>query len=389
MLMWRPDRGSVAASARKGEGQDAHAMETRYLSRRALMSLAVALLGHSSAARAQAPSPEGEPAPLKSAAGGPLGCCATAALLRDPEFSRLFLRHYSQISPEFEMKMNVIMGPDRRLRFQAADALVAFARQHGLRLHATTLVWYKHEPPAMQALDGSGEGFARAYDSYIAAVVGRYRGRAASWDVVNEPATHEGDGLRHSLWSRNLGEDGYIERAFAVAAEADPGAVHFINEYDLEARPNKRLVFMRLVERLLKRGARIGGIGTQTHVKIDLPRGAAMAAMKDLASFGLPIHVSEFDVSFGRRVPDPRPVADKRALQLRVCSEIVEAYLALPASQRFAFTVWGLRDRDSWLRLPPMAGDGSDEPLPFGDDGRAKPLFHELARSFAAARPRQ
>lgn len=352
-------------------------------SRRSILAAALASACGSSPLRGEQPDNKGL-APLKTIAGGPLGCCVSTSLLRDSAYSGLLTENFSQVTPEWEMKMNVIMRPDGRLSFEAADAIAAFASQNAMRLHATTLVWYKHEPAAMQRLDGAGSAFAKPYRDYIARVVQRYRGRAAGWDVVNEPLTHDGDSLRNSLWSRNLGEEGYMESAFAHANEADPNAIHFINEYDLEARPNKRLLFMKLVERLLKRGTRIGGIGTQSHVKIDLPKGAAAAAFKDLASFGLPIHVSELDVSFGRRSPDLRSVAQKRDLQERRIEEIVEAYMDLPQQQRYALTMWGLRDRDSWLRLPPMAGDGSDEPLLFNDAGKPKPLLKAFAKAFAA-----
>jgi endo-1,4-beta-xylanase len=58
--------------------------------------------------------------------------------------------------------------------------------------------------------------------------------------------------------------------------------------------------------------------------------------------------------------------------------EVAQAFDALPPPQRFAFTFWGLRDRDSWLQRPPN-GDGTDHPLPFNDDLQAKPCFYAVA----------
>jgi endo-1,4-beta-xylanase len=57
--------------------------------------------------------------------------------------------------------------------------------------------------------------------------------------------------------------------------------------------------------------------------------------------------------------------------------------MALPERQRYAFTIWGVRDRDSWLRRPPNAGDGSDRPLLFDDEGRPKPAARALVEAFA------
>ena len=141
-------------------------------------------------------------------------------------------------------------------------------------------------------------------------------------------------------------------RAFEHARAAAPEAVLFLNDYNLENIPAKRATFLRLVERLLKAGAPLTGLGTQTHLDIDLPAGQAAAVIRELARFGLPIHVSELDVSLrtGDRLLDLRPRAQKIEQQTARVAEVAEAFMALPRAQRFAFTVWGLRDADCWLR---------------------------------------
>ncbi len=140
---------------------------------------------------------------------------------------------------------------------------------------------------------------------------------------------------------------------------------------------------MRLAERLLKKGAKLGGLGTQSHLDIDVAPGAVTACIKDLASLGLPIHVSELDISLSRKLLELRTVADQLQAQARLAGETAEAFMALPERQRFAFSAWGLRDSDSWLRSPPNAGDGTDQPLLFDDYGQPKPAFESIARAFA------
>ncbi len=190
----------------------------------------------------------------------------------------------------------------------------------------------------------------------------------------------DGEGLRTSIWSRNLGQDDYMVRAFEHAQEADPGAVLFINDYNLESLPRKRATFMRLVERLLKRGAPLKGIGTQTHIDAKLQPGAVSTAIRELASFGLPIHVSELDVSLNRAAGLLSDRIDLETRQVRLYGEAADAFAALPERQRFAFTIWGLRDKDSWLRgekenpSPPW-----DQPLLFDDLGNSKTTFWALA----------
>jgi endo-1,4-beta-xylanase len=323
--------------------------------------------------------------PLKSVCPAPVGCAITSQRLADPAFTGLLLRNVSQLTAEWEMKMEYILQADGAFRFDAPDAIAAFASANQMRLFGHTLVWYAQDPAAFHPLDGKPGPFADALRNYILAVVGRYRGRAVGWDVVNEAVAEDGDGLRDSLWSRNLGQIDYMRRAFDNAREADPGAVLLINDYNLESLPKKRATFMRLVETLLKSGAPVTGIGTQSHIAADLKPGAAAEAIRDLASLGLPIHVSELDISLNRGRGLLSSEIDLQAAQNRLAHEVAEAFAGLPARRRFAFTVWGLRGGDSWLRSPKEnPGPPWDQPLPFDDEGRPRPMLAALEQGFGA-----
>lgn len=313
--------------------------------------------------------PIAEP-PLKSLANFPIGTCVRAPELADPAYADLAARHFSQLTAEWEMKMEYVVQPDGSFRFDRADAIAAFARQHGMRLFGHALLWYANEPEGFLKLDETRQSFEGAVRNYVTAMVSRYRGLAAGWDVVNEPVMENGEGLRESLWSRKLGQTGQFKVAFEAAKAADPAAVLFINDYHLESRPPKLRTYMRLIEQLLKAGVPLGGIGCQTHSWSELPAGSITATLKALAGFGLPIHLSEMDVSTvqGGLLAN-RTEAERR--QARLYAEAIEAFAALPERQQFAFTVWGMRDKDSWLKRE----NALDTPLLFDDLGRPKPAF--------------
>jgi endo-1,4-beta-xylanase len=55
----------------------------------------------------------------------------------------------------------------------------------------------------------------------------------------------------------------------------------------------------------------------------------------------------------------------------------------LPPAQRHAFTVWGLRDTDSWLRRD-ARDDGKDSPLLFNAAGQPNPMFQAVVDGFSA-----
>jgi endo-1,4-beta-xylanase len=151
--------------------------------------------------------------------------------------------------------------------------------------------------------------------------------------------------------------------AYQLAHAADPGAPLFLNDYNLESNPRKRSTFLKLAETLLSAGAPLTGLGTQTHVAADLAPGAITAALRDLASLGLKVRIAEMDVSLSRASG-----GDLQRRQAGLYAEAAEAFAALPASQRFDVTFWGLRDSQSWLRRE----HADDAPLLFDDQDRPK-----------------
>ena len=332
-----------------------------------------------------APASPAVPLPiLRELAAFPLGVMVTTDDLDNPQAAELAARHFSQITPGLELKMEVLLRDDFSLDFARADRIAAWAASNRQRLFGHCLVWYAQEMPAFKRLDGDAKAFGAAYDRYIRQVAGRYRGRIAGWDVVNEAVGDDGGGLRPSLWVSNLGAEDHIVRAFEQARAADPQAVLFLNDYGLEVWPKKRAAFLRLAERLLKRGAPLGGLGSQSHIDIDLVPGACTAAIRELARFGLPIHVSELDCSLKPGALDLRPRAEKLRLQAARYGELLEAFQALPPAQRFAFTVWGVRDDGSWLNSE-HEHKGADAPLLFDARGAPKPAFDAVAAGLRRA----
>ena len=349
------------------------------LTRRHLLASPLAL-----AACGSAPStpPLGPVSPLKDLAPCPVGVCGMSGQFDDAGWRDVVLTHFSQFTPEWEMKMEAILRPDRSLDFTLADRCADFATDNGLRLHGHALVWYSQGAEAFAGLDR--KTLAADYDRYIREVVTRYRGRTVGWDVVNEAVAEDGDGLRSHHWSEGLGDIDHIRRAFDVAHEADSDAVLFLNDYNLENLPRKGATFLGLVDKLLKAGTPLGGIGSQSHLDIDIPDGQITAFLREAGAFGLPVHVSELDASLrsDSRI-DLRSAGERQARQTARVTELAEAFMALPPGQRYAFTVWGARDTDSWLRRDER-DDGRDSPLLFDASGTATPLYDAVAGALAS-----
>ncbi len=133
----------------------------------------------------------------------------------------------------------------------------------------------------------------------------------------------------------------------------------------------------------MKAGVPVGGIGCQSHLDIEIPKGQISRFIQEAAQFGLPIHISELDASRTREggPPDVRSVSKKTSQQIDRVKELADSFNALPKHQQYGLTLWGLRDTDSWLRRPPH-DDGKDSPVAFGADGQPNAVGRTLARSW-------
>ena len=125
--------------------------------------------------------------------------------------------------------------PRRRRLSSPADTVAGFAAEGGLALRGHNVLWYFRTPHWFFDLPGRREQ-ERVVVDRIRNLVGRYRGLIHSWDVVNEPIEPKDgrpDGLRTAVFLETLGPD-YLDLAYRIAHESDPGARLVVNEYDVE-----------------------------------------------------------------------------------------------------------------------------------------------------------
>ena len=87
----------------------------------------------------------------------------------------------------------------------------------------------------------------------------------------------QADGLRQSAWFKAFGES-YIDTAFHAARAADPTALLFYNETNLEGDSDwferRRTATLKLLERLLARNVPVQGLGIQRTVRLCVDDGS-------------------------------------------------------------------------------------------------------------------
>ncbi len=302
-------------------------------------------------------------------AGLPVGAAVAAGPLRaDARYRRLLAREFSLLTCENAMKMGPIHPEPGRWDFRDADLIAAFARRHGHRMRGHTLVWHNQLPNWVAGLRAGP--LARALTSHIRTVVRRYADVVTCWDVVNE-AVGDDARPRPTVWSRALGS-GYLERAFRAAHEADPRSVLFYNDYSVEEVCPKSDAMLRMVERLLARGAPVHGIGLQGHLVAERPPDwkKVRANLRRIGALGLVVQVTELDFRI-KGAPTARSLHRQADATRRL------AELCLEAGNCTGFVWWGATDRYSWV---PGFFKGYGHALPFDRAFRPKPAAIALAR---------
>ena len=301
--------------------------------------------------------------------GVQIGAAVAAEPLRnDPLYGETLAQYFSLMTPENAMKFGPLHPEPDRYDFDDADLIVDFAQAHGMQVRGHTLVWHNQLPDWLKDGDWSKEELMEILHSHIDTVVGRYRGRVAAWDVVNEAITDNGT-LRNSIWLRGIGPE-YIEMAFRWAHEADPDALLFYNDYGAEGVCPKANAVYTLVEDLVKRGVPIHGVGLQMHVSLDwCPEAESVALnVERLSALGLQTHITEMDV----RVPEPA-TQEKLEAQATIYRDMLHGCISSEGCT--AFVLWGFTDSHSWV---PSFFPGYGSALIFDSNYEPKPACEAL-----------
>ncbi|HMJ91569.1 MAG TPA: endo-1,4-beta-xylanase [Candidatus Acidoferrum sp.] len=336
------------------------------------------------------------PRTLRSAAAGlfTIGVGIHDRIPERPADWLLLTNQFSAVTPENCLKPDPVQVTEGEFNFTRPDAFVAFASSNKLQVVGHCLVWAKDDrTPPWFFRDGkntaSRDLLLVRMKTHIDTVAGRYRGRIAMWDVVNEAIDDSTNLLRPSGWSAACGEE-FIVKAFEFAHAADPGALLIYNDYNNEL-PAKRAKQIRLLRLLREKNAPIHAIGLQGHYEIDrVPLAdieATLAAMRELR---IKVVVSELDIDVvprgkwwadGGKHRDelskldpyrdgcPPEILQRQADQYAQLFRLFRKYSDVIARVSF----WNLHDGQSWLNDFPWKR--VNHPLLFDRERKPKPAL--------------
>jgi endo-1,4-beta-xylanase len=270
-------------------------------------------------------------------------------LASEPDYRAALVRHCRQLVGEGGLKWYDLRPSRERFVYDLPDKQIDFASRNGMTLRGHTLVWYGAMPDWTKSIASASEA-EREMVGHIETVMGRYRGRIKSWDVINEPIPD------------------------------DPASRSDMNEYDIEfVGPRfrrKREAFLRLIRDLKLRNVPLHAIGLQGHLRGELPidREGLSAFIAECRSMGLKVLVTELDV-VDDKLPGPPEVRD-----ILAASRVYDFLDAIRVSSPLdALLTWGISDRYTWVPLYFKRTDGHlNRPLPLDSDYRPKPMMRVI-----------
>ena len=265
-------------------------------------------------------------------------------------------KQFNMLVAENEMKMETLQPQRGQFSFGSADGLVSFAQRNKMTMRGHCLVWHQQQPEWVSS-DGkkNDKNWTRKealeiMKNHITNVMQHFKGKVTEWDVVNEcldddqsiiRTNPDAYTLRQNVWQRAIGDD-YIDSAFVYARQADPTALLYLNDYDVEMQGKaKAVAFYNIVKRLQQHGIPIDGVGLQCHFSVGSVDSLKLErTIRRFGDDGLKCIITELDMGVGSTSAKD---LEEQARNYRVVTDILLNNANCPS-----MVIWGIKDNDSW-----------------------------------------
>jgi endo-1,4-beta-xylanase len=309
-------------------------------------------------------------------------------------------RHYNVLTAENNMKPNQLSSAKGSYNFSTADRMVNAAIASGFKVVGHTLLWHSQIPQWQQSV--SSDTALEDMKKYITDVVGHFKGKIYSWDVLNEvfPDGGYSSSWKTSMrsnnpWFKALGAD-FVYEGFLAARLADPNAILYYNDYNTDQTGKATMIrdMVRDVnQKYLASGDKpagepadrllIEGIGMQEHHNTGVSANNIRNALNMFKPLGVKISVSELDVlivtyqefaPYGHGTDKENSITGEKMTnglkkQAELYGQYFKVYLEFSdIIERVSF--WGVTDDKSWR--------SAALPLLFTPKGNAKEAYYSV-----------
>ncbi|MCM2983524.1 endo-1,4-beta-xylanase [Niallia circulans] len=284
----------------------------------------------------------------------------------DIAYKKIIGEQLNVITTENEMKFDVIHPQKYEYNFIQSDKVVNFAIEYKQLIRGHTLVWHRRIPEWLTNESFSKEEMKKILKEHIQTVVRKYKGKIYAWDVVNEAFNEDGS-LKDSIWLRTIGPQ-YISLSYKWAHEADPDALLFYNDYNIEEKNTKSDAVFKMVKDFKERNIPIHGIGLQMHTgtNSNYDFNNIKQNMTRFKGLGIQSQITELDVVLNidnkSRLANEEKQKEIYTKALRTCLDVDTCT---------AFIMWGITDKYTPRKV-------NEYPLIFDIEYRPKTTYRSL-----------
>ncbi|MEN8905624.1 MAG: endo-1,4-beta-xylanase [Clostridiales bacterium] len=204
-----------------------------------------------------------------------------------------FGEYWNQVTPENATKWGSVESNRDSMSWSNADSIYNYSQDNNIPFKFHTLVWGSQEPNWISSLS-SNEQLAEV-EEWIQAAGQKY-GNCEMIDVVNEPL-HAPPSYKNAIGGDGSTGWDWVIWSFEYARKHFNGKL-ILNDYGIVNDSNACTNYLKIINLLMDRNL-IDGIGVQSHTfNVENYDAATLNSNLDrLAATGLPIYVSELDLS--------------------------------------------------------------------------------------------
>ncbi|MFC4213589.1 endo-1,4-beta-xylanase [Pedobacter lithocola] len=248
---------------------------------------------------------------------------ADAKIYRDT-----LVKYFNEVVLENEMKAKYWQKYDHNKTLSATKWL----KQQDIKIRGHVMVWpsWQHSPHLLP-LKNDTSALQKSILATIKDQTTVMKGQFTEWDVVNETYNH------HELVDL-LGNNAMLNW-FKAARAGAPGVKLFLNDYTMfrqDGKGSPSETFFENAKFLQAHGA-IDAIGEQGHIGSTPPAiEYVIAKLAHFSELGLPIQISEFDIT-----------SDDNDFKARYMRDFMTAVFSNPNT--IGFVQWGFWEKQHWI----------------------------------------
>ncbi len=264
------------------------------------------------------------------------------------QYKEKFLQNFNSAVTENAVKWPSMEREKGKLSFAVVDGILKWTEENDIPLRAHNLFWGipQFVQPWVKQLND--DELRQTLQNRAETITARYKGRFIEYDLNNEM-------IHGNYYEDRLGPN--ITKNMATwAHNGDPDAKLFLNDYDILTGlmlPH----YMAQIRKLLAQGVPIAGIGVQGHLHAEtFDRKTLMDALDSLATFNLPIRITEFNIPGQRsKYYEEKIYTMTPAEQEANARELVDYYricFSHPAVK--GIIMWGFWAGANWIPVSSM-----------------------------------